>query len=133
MIDFKFSHNNNEVISYYFYTELAQHRRDDAGNTDTTYYQTNMQPANWYKWFTKSASSSQKPEPESQNPQNPEPSTPENESNKPESSGGSASDSATTDSSDDEGWTEVGQKYSLKYSSITMHVHVHMLHTKLMT
>ena len=78
-----------------------------------------MQPANWYKWFTKSASSSQKPEPESQNPQNPEPSTPENESKKPESSGGSASDSATTDSSDDEGWTEVGHKYSFKYISIT--------------
>ena len=25
--------------------------RSDAGNTDDTFYQTNMDPPDWYKWF----------------------------------------------------------------------------------
>ena len=28
----------------------------DAGYTDSTFYQTTMQPTNWYKWFTKDES-----------------------------------------------------------------------------
>ena len=50
---------------------------DDAGNTDTTFYQTNMQPANWYKWFV------------------------------PESEKSSDSEKSPESEKDDEGWTEV--------------------------
>ena len=30
---------------------MAQLRRDDAGNTGTTFYQVNFEPHDWYKWF----------------------------------------------------------------------------------
>ena len=33
--------------------EMEQNKMADAGSTDGTFYQTNMQPANWYTWFTK--------------------------------------------------------------------------------
>ena len=35
---------------------------DDAGNTDTKFYQTNMQPANWYKWFAPNSPESESDE-----------------------------------------------------------------------
>ena len=31
--------------------EMSQLRRDDAGNTGSTFYQVTLQPGNWYKWF----------------------------------------------------------------------------------
>ena len=33
--------------------EMERNKMADAGNTDGTFYQTNMQPANWYTWFSK--------------------------------------------------------------------------------
>ena len=32
---------------------MERNKMADAGNTDGTFYQTNMQPANWYTWFSK--------------------------------------------------------------------------------
>lgn len=81
----------NKTYFFTFYLELAQHRMDDAGNTSTTFYQTNMQPANWYKWFKPS---SEKPNSEA----------PKDENEPAANSGDSA---APTDSKSDEGWTEV--------------------------
>ena len=31
--------------------EMSSFKRSDAGNTNNTFYQTNMQPPDWYKWF----------------------------------------------------------------------------------
>ena len=41
--------------------EMAQFRREDAGNTGATFYKVTMEPANWYKWFRKQESSDHKP------------------------------------------------------------------------
>ena len=30
---------------------MARHRRDDAGNTGTTFYQVTLNPGNWFIWF----------------------------------------------------------------------------------
>ena len=34
----------------------------DPGNTDASFYQISLQPANWYEWFQTPASKSDKPE-----------------------------------------------------------------------
>ena len=39
-----------------FLPEMAQLRRDDAGNTGETFYQVTLEPHDWYKWFQESQS-----------------------------------------------------------------------------
>ena len=34
-----------------FILEMARHRRDDAGNTGTTFHQVTLNPGNWFNWF----------------------------------------------------------------------------------
>ena len=47
-----------------FVSEMAQHRRDDAGNTGATFYQVTLQPGNWYKWFGSGSDEDSKKDPE---------------------------------------------------------------------
>ncbi|CAI8030472.1 hypothetical protein GBAR_LOCUS17281, partial [Geodia barretti] len=44
--------------------KMAQHRRDDAGNTGATFYQVTLQPGNWYKWFGSGGDEDSKKDPE---------------------------------------------------------------------
>ena len=46
---------------------MAQHRRDDAGSTGATFYQTTLNPGNWYKWFESGSTA----EPSSEDPEDP--------------------------------------------------------------
>ena len=78
--------------------EMAQLRREDAGNSGSTFYYVNLQPRNWYKWFLTPPTAGGDSERDGSGEEEEEDGEAVQDSSK-------RSDSKTED--DDSGWTEV--------------------------